>query len=262
MPPIRAQTTAAEERKIDALVDAFTADRDRVSLFLDQIRLALSESSELDPYLHSLKWRLKDADHLRDKLRRKLVKAKQDGKQFGITRDNLLERVNDLAGIRLLHLHTRQIQDIDRVLRAILVEHRYNLLEGPFARTWDDESKAFFASCGIEPHGSPTLYTSVHYVVGSASRTRVTCEIQVRTLMEEVWGEVDHTINYPHQTDSLACSEQIKVLARVTSSATRLVDAIFATVTDEADRTRNVAATRRVSSKRKARAGKKSASRK
>ena len=34
------------------------------------------------------------------------------------------------------------------------------------------------------------MYTSVHYVIGSASRTTVTCEIQVRTLMEEVWGEV------------------------------------------------------------------------
>ena len=32
------------------------------------------------------------------------------------------------------------------------------------------------------------MYTSVHYVVSSKSRTKVTCEIQVRTLMEEVWG--------------------------------------------------------------------------
>ena len=60
----------------------------------------------------------------------------------------------------------------------------------------------------------------------------MTAEIQVRTLMEEVWGEVDHTINYPNPIDSLACSEQLKVLARVTSSASRLVDSIFASVDD------------------------------
>jgi ppGpp synthetase/RelA/SpoT-type nucleotidyltranferase len=50
--------------------------------------------------------------------------------------------------------------------------------------------------------------------------------------MEEVWGEVDHAINYPHEHESLACREQIRALARSTSSATRLVDAIFATVAD------------------------------
>jgi hypothetical protein len=41
------------------------------------------------------------------------------------------------------------------------------------------------------------MYTSVHYIIGSGSQTPLTCEIQVRTLMEEVWGEVDHKINYP-----------------------------------------------------------------
>jgi len=73
------------------------------------------------------------------------------------------------------------------------------------------------------------MYTSVHYVIASGSMRTVACEIQVRTLMEEVWGEVDHMINYPHQTPHLPCREQIRALARVTSSATRLVDSIFAT---------------------------------
>ena len=50
--------------------------------------------------------------------------------------------------------------------------------------------------------------------------------------MEEVWGEVDHAINYPHKTSGVPCREQIRALARQTSSATRLVDAIFATVDD------------------------------
>jgi hypothetical protein len=38
---------------------------------------------------------------------------------------------------------------------------------------------------------------------------------------------VDHKINYPHKSESLSCREQIKVLARVTSSCSRLVDSIF-----------------------------------
>src|SRR5439155_324946 len=131
-----------------------------------------------------------------------------------------------------LHLHTRQIRDIDQVLRGIFEEQRFGLIEGPFARTWDDESRAFLRSCGIETQESPSLYTSVHYIVSSKSQTTITCEIQVRTLMEEVWGEVDHTVNYPRPSKSLACREQILALARATSSATRLVDSIFASVSD------------------------------
>ena len=55
----------------------------------------------------------------------------------------------------------------------------------------------------------------------------MTAEVQVRTLMEEVWGEVDHLINYPQESAYLPIREQIRALARSTSASTRLVDAIF-----------------------------------
>jgi putative GTP pyrophosphokinase len=217
---------------LDPLVQTYTQNRGLVERFRNSLVDAITGSGELMRHIHSIKSRLKDVDHLREKLNRKMEALRGAGREFDITPDNLLVRVNDLAGVRLLHLHTHQIRDIDARLRGILEEQQYGLLEGPFARTWDDESRSFFRECGIETQESPSLYTSVHYVVGSASRTTVTCEIQVRTLMEEVWGEVDHSMNYPHKVNSLACSEQLKVLARVTSSATRLVDSIFATLED------------------------------
>ena len=71
------------------------------------------------------------------------------------------------------------------------------------------------------------MYTSVHYIV-EPHYNKDACEIQVRTLAEELWGEVSHTINYPHKTDSIACNEQLAALARVASGCTRLVDSIFA----------------------------------
>src|SRR5690606_12622999 len=103
-------------------------------------------------------------DHLRDKLVRKWQRA---GENFDVRPDNLLVAVNDLVGIRILHLYTRQIQEIDATLREILDENKFKLIEGPFARTWDDESRAFFQECNIGTQASPSLYTSVHYVVES-----------------------------------------------------------------------------------------------
>jgi ppGpp synthetase/RelA/SpoT-type nucleotidyltranferase len=179
-----------------------------------------------------MKSRLKDPDHLRGKLLGKLEEERQRGKPFRIAPDNLARTINDLLGVRILHLYTRQIRSIDDALRDVFAESKFALIEGPLARTWDDESREFFRECGIKTRKSPSMYTSVHYVIGSASRTRMTAEIQVRTLSEEVWGEVDHSMNYPEKSESLPCREQLKVLARVTSSATRLVDSIFLTLDD------------------------------
>lgn len=213
-------------------MERFIESQHLVENFQNALEGAFVSWKPLMAHIHSVKVRLKDPDHLREKLMRKLDMAVQAGDEFDITAENVLTRVNDLGGIRLLHLYTRQIREIDIAIKNVLAEQQYELLEGPFARTWDDESRAFFEACGIETQASESMYTSVHYVVGSASRTKVTCEIQVRTLMEEVWGEVEHMLNYPHPSPSLACREQLKVLARVTSSATRLVDALFLTMED------------------------------
>ena len=51
--------------------------------------------------------------------------------------------------------------------------------------------------------------------------------MQVRTLFEEVWGEIDHTFNYPVKTTNRVVQEQLKVLARVVGAGTRLSDSIF-----------------------------------
>jgi len=223
----------SERSLVDALVAEYHSKRSLIEQFRNQLVGALRDSPEMTPFVHSLKSRLKEPEHLRDKLFRKLAEDKKAKRPFEITTDNLLRRATDLVGVRILHLHTRQIRGIDRALRSILNEQQFALLEGPFARTWDDESRQFMRECGIETQDSPSMYTSVHYVVSSASRTKITAEIQVRTLMEEVWGEVDHAIKYPDKTPSLACQEQLKVLARATSTATRLVDAIFLTMDDD-----------------------------
>ena len=224
--------TQAERKKVTNLIQCFDEKRYLVAGFLKQVMGHLEESQSLADHVHSIKARIKDTDHLEDKLYRIILECKGRDEKFEIAPDNLLIRINDLAGIRILHLYTKQVEKIDSALRRLFEEQNFKLIEGPFARTWDDEYRRFFQGLKFETQDSETMYTSVHYVIESGSNIPVTCEIQVRTLMEEVWGEVDHAINYPHPMDSVACREQIKTLARVTSGATRLVDSIFATVAE------------------------------
>jgi putative GTP pyrophosphokinase len=213
--------------KIDRLVEGFKKRKDLLSRTLDNL-LRLVQSADLQPFIHTVKGRLKEPDHLRHKLIRKAAKAKKEGLEFDITEDNLSIKVNDLVGVRIIHLHTRQFENINLHLKKLLREDNWELIEGPTAKTWDNEYSNYFKSIdGVKIEDNPNMYTSVHYDVRANSKT--TCEIQVRTLMEEVWGEVDHTINYPDETECFSCKEQIKALARSTSSSSRLVDSIFAT---------------------------------
>jgi putative GTP pyrophosphokinase len=182
----------------------------------------------------AIRARIKDRDHLQDKLLRKMRECEKEARPFDITADNLHVKINDLAGIRILHLHTAQAKEIDKHLTDLLKSCGYKFHEGPVAKTWDIEYEKTFKDMGFKTKRSENLYTSVHYVISDqVPGLKMTCELQVRTLTEETWGEVDHQLNYPHKTDSVACMQQIRALARSTSAAGRLVDAIFATVAHE-----------------------------
>ncbi len=217
---------------IDDLVHHFVSHQEKFDHILKLIQVYLDGSEKLKPLIHSVKSRIKDPVHLKYKLIRKALEAKQRGKPFVITKKNLFSKINDLAGYRIIHLHTKQFKEIDKELKKIFEDEKWLITEGPSAKTWDDESREYFREIGIKVNSSPNLYTSVHYVVKPNTKINATCEIQVRTLMEEVWGEVDHTINYPNKSEVYSIREQIKVLARVTSSCSRLVDSIFSTHDD------------------------------
>lgn len=219
------ELTPDQTAHIDNLVDHFRSQKETLDVFLQQL-FAVSLHPTLKPLIHSVKGRVKDASHLKAKLERKAV-ANPDA-IMSITRETLGVRITDLVGIRLIHLHTQQMREIHRVLLALFENEGYKVLE-TFARVWDHESQKYFVSLGIETQSSENLYTSVHYVVETGSKSKRTAEIQVRTLADELWGEVDHAINYPEKSTKLACREQLKVLARLTSGCSRLVDSIFAT---------------------------------
>jgi len=221
----------AQKKHVADLVDCYQENGELFRRFLVHVQTLIVDNDALRPFIHSTKGRLKDPSHLRDKLARQcLKKAASKAKArsvLDINRSNLFVRINDLVGFRVLHLHTRQIEKMHPIIVSAFKEAKIRQVEKPFARTWDDESREFYSGVGLKTEVSPSMYTSVHYIVQSNSQTKITAEIQVRTLAEELWGEVDHLINYPEKSPVSTCREQIRVLARAASSCTRLVDSIF-----------------------------------
>lgn len=209
------------------IIDAYLNDKHLFERFMngvvDTFRLEPSLNRYGDPIIHTIKNRLKDPDHLKDKLKRKWTDDDP------ITPDNLFYRVNDLAGVRILHLYQDQFPLIHGHIQKQVDDGDWFLHEQPIAYSWDPESIGFFQELGLEPKIKDSYYTSIHYLVKPKKESNICCEIQVRTLFEEIWGEIDHTINYPHPTKNVACKEQLRVLSKLVSTGTRLADSIFRT---------------------------------
>lgn len=216
-------TKAPSDKQLSAIVDAYLARKDEVDLFRQQVVaffLTSQFTSQPLPLIHSVKSRLKDPLHLKDKLRRKWSEKI-------ISPDNLFKVVTDLAGVRILHLYTNQFGSIHEAIKTHLGTGYWVLAEKPVAYSWDPENTAYFKGLGLTSKTRESYYTSIHYVVKPHSKSDICCEIQVRTLFEEIWGEIDHAINYPEKTSVVACQEQLRVLAKLASTGTRLADSIF-----------------------------------
>jgi putative GTP pyrophosphokinase len=222
----------AQKTLIEELVQHYRDNIPEFQKFASVLRSLILGTGDLRKHIEFVRDRVKDPDHLREKLYRKLTEANTKGRAFDYSTKNLFVRINDLAGLRIIHLHTQQIITIRNSLHALFDEERYRVIEGPTARTWDEEYKRFFKDVGIATKTSKNLYTSIHYVLKPNRKTPITCELQVRTLLEEVWSQVDHELNYPQESESLACREQLAALARATWSCNRLIDAIYRTKAD------------------------------
>ncbi len=219
-----------DDASMEAIVERVQSQLHDIDLFRENTARFFETHPDLTRFpqiVHSVKSRMKDLQHLREKVQRKSLT------EDPITPENIFDQVTDIAGVRVLHLYQAQFTQIHRIIKQKLDSQDWILYEEPKAYTWDPESRGFFENQGLNVEVKESLYTSVHYVIKPRGNSPVSCEIQVRTLFEEVWGEIDHLLNYPEPTDSVACREQIGVLARLVGAGSRLADSIFRVHSDE-----------------------------
>ena len=209
-----------DRRRIDKAAKYFMDNQRQFELFAESLMDSFQNNPGLGEFIHFIKYRIKDEESLRAKLRRNIT-----------TSDNqdLVDGITDFAGLRIIHLHMDQLSFIHPIVLDILEEQECELLGNPKAYYWDVEYKELFDRIGVEAVQRSSMYTTVHYDIMANRRHGVTCELQVRSLTEELWGEVSHRVNYPKESPSASCQDQLKVLARLTSGCGRLVDSIFKT---------------------------------
>lgn len=143
--------------------------------------------------VHSIRTRVKSPERLIRKIIRK--KLKDPTREINV--DNYMEEVTDTIGVRVLHLFKTDWRDIHN-----FIINKWNLKEEPkaYIREGDDISDYdTTVKCQIHEYG----YRSIHYIIETTPHKKpLFCEIQVRTIFEEGWSEIDHKLRYPHDVDN------------------------------------------------------------
>lgn len=160
-----------------------------------------------------VKYRVKDPEHVVDKAIRK-----KEEKGIIVTKDNLLENFDDLIGFRILHLFKNGWEPIHEY-----ITNSYELNEEPVVYHRKGDSEEFLKHCvevGLKPKEKAAGYRSIHYIVKLKNITgTITSEIQVRTVIEDAWGEIDHIVRYPNNTDNELLNRYLLIFNTLAGSA-------------------------------------------
>lgn len=203
------------------LVDIYKDYRERIPFF-NSTATSIAEILRNNECVHSVKSRVKDPEHLLEKIIRKTMRKRENEPNYEINLGNYMNEITDLIGIRILHLYKDQAKIIDDFIR-----NSWDLAEIPtiYHRKGDSESNIKECSFNNKEHSAG--YRSWHYLIKTQIlKDKQIVEIQVRTIFEEGWSEIDHQLRYPYELDNQLLNEQLLVLNRLAGSADEMVSTI------------------------------------
>jgi putative GTP pyrophosphokinase len=215
---LRRENFTAEEFKTRGLdwallVDIFESHTRRI----DELQYAANYVSQrLQPLheIHSIRIRIKDPEHLIAKIIRKKIEDPQQVIDTG----SYHERITDLIGVRAMHLFKDDWRNIHE-----FITNAWELNEDPIAYYRKGDHDAFiksFKEAGCCPKEHQFGYRSIHYIIKSKpAKSTHYVELQVRTVFEEGWSEIDHKLRYPHQSDDQSLVGFLNILNRLAGSA-------------------------------------------
>ena len=179
--------------------------------------------------IHSFRSRIKDPEHLIVKIIRKRNEAYKKYKY--LTKDNYEHFLTDLIGFRVFILFKEDWADFHTYITSRITNDKHNyisswteecpsdncFIEAPkvHIRTGDkrDIYQKFIHDADIYTN---KIYRSVHYTIKYRG---IYLEIQLRTLFEESWGEIDHKIAYPYYQHNENLNEFSAMINRLSGLA-------------------------------------------
>lgn len=178
------------------------------------VQLIQDDPSSPKESLHTIVYRIKDELRLIEKIDEQ-NKALEAG-EAPISEKNYQLKIGDLLGVRIICLRLSDVEKVEAYLRLLSEEKILRFVKGP------DKKRSFILpvdpgesiSDGVDLKYSG--YSSIHYQVELGENSDAPSgledlqfEFQLRTILEEAWGEIDHKYRYVRSRNGLALPEYI-----------------------------------------------------
>ncbi|SBW82401.1 hypothetical protein PVE_R1G4519 [Pseudomonas veronii 1YdBTEX2] len=143
--------------------------------------------------VHSVRWRIKDTFAVLKKILRKNLEVKPKDKWQTITPENYRSVFSDLIGVRALHLLKEECIEVDKQIRDT-----WNVDDTTIFKRHGDLEISEIIERGATEEIHSAGYRSIHYGISyQPEKEPILVEIQVRTIFQEGWSEIDHRVKYP-----------------------------------------------------------------
>lgn len=190
------------EYQKEAILISFLNQKARYKELAEYIvHLIKDDPSSPKESLHTIIYRIKDELRLIEKINR-LNKESADG-VTPIAEANYQARVGDLLGVRIICLRLSDVEKVETYIELLAEENILHIVRGP------DRKRSFILpvkpgetlpdDIGLRYSG----YSSIHYQVelgddseASSGLKHLLFELQLRTILEEAWSEIDHKYRY------------------------------------------------------------------
>ena len=198
--------------------------REAAKNFIDEFLYDIEKAG-----IHSYRYRIKDTEHLLEKIIRKRRENPEKFEKLDHT--NFHKFVTDLIGIRVFFLYREDWIHFHRYITSRLENNPAKYIknrledfdEDPNHNYITEQPKAYKRAGDIKIYDgkeieivSDGIYRSLHYNV---KYNGYYIEIQGRTLFEEGWGEIDHDIVYKEFEDDEMMKDYSKLLNRLAGLA-------------------------------------------
>ncbi len=209
------------------------ADYEKRMPGLEQVRKNFMDEFIIDKNcgFHSFSSRLKQPKHLLAKIIRKRVE--NYAKYKDMTIENYQYFATDLIGVRGLLLYREDWVNFHQYITEAFSMNKeryahddvsnlaalpdYSMAEAPKVHIRKgDYAEIYYNWISPDNIKDGKHYRSIHYILKYQNEF---IEVQVRTLFEEGWGEVDHHILYPYKTSNSMLREYSELLNRLAGMA-------------------------------------------
>lgn len=191
-----------KKHRKEAILISFLKEKEkykRLAAFI--VGLIQDDPSAPAESLHTVIYRIKDELRLIEKI--DLLNNRVESEQEIITEKNYQTEIADLLGVRIICLRLSDVGKIEEYLNLLAKEKIIRFVKGPV------QKNTFVLPLDLGefiPEGADLRYTgysSIHYRMqldensnASLDLQALHFELQLRTILEEAWSEIDHKYRY------------------------------------------------------------------